>query len=69
MDDIDRANAQAERWLNSALAVQLHRAVAPQLAPKFCLNCQAALPLREEPLQPVQRWCDADCQSDWSRRQ
>lgn len=68
MDAIDRANAQAERWLKAALFAQLNRPVAHLPVHKLCLNCQEPLP-KPELNQPVQRWCDADCQSDWSRRQ
>lgn len=29
----------------------------------YCLNCGP-----DEPLPLPQRWCDGDCQHDWSRR-
>jgi hypothetical protein len=60
MDDIDRAQAVSERWLQRVLA---NRKPTTELnATGFCHNCY-------EPLADVnRRFCDADCRDDWQLR-
>lgn len=53
----------AQNLIELALKYSLERYKKPN-APASegkCLNCQ-------EPIAPPQRWCDADCRNDWSKR-
>ena len=58
MDNLDRSSIEEQRALDRALAVR--KPTGPQSCGK-CLNCF-------EPLPSEQRWCDADCREDWSKR-
>lgn len=55
MDDIDNAQEQMERDLDTAL--RLRRPEGPAAIGE-CLWCG-------EPLADGRRWCDADCRDDW----
>lgn len=68
MDDVDRAQAQEQRWQEQALAQQRQFRPQPVNRATRCLNCDEHLP----PVvadQPPLRWCDADCRDDWNKRQ
>lgn len=58
-DIIDQGNEAAEIFRRSALS---QRAPDGPAATGACLNC-------EHPLPAQQRWCDADCREDWSKRE
>lgn len=59
MDEADKAQQQVEKALQVVLS---HVDTRPTvLATGYCLNCA-------EPLHPPQRWCDAACRDDWSKR-
>lgn len=61
MDDIDRAQAGAEMFLDAALA-NARRAMHPTAAETgVCLNCGEVL--------ESGRFCDADCRDDYERRE
>ena len=68
MDDIDRAQAQEQRWQEQALAQQRQFRTQPVSSATRCLNCDERLPPQVED-QPLLRWCDADCRDDWNKRQ
>jgi len=58
VDEIDRANAQAELLL--ALQLKVRR---PVLLPTGCChNC-------DHGLCPPKLFCDSDCRDDWQRRE
>lgn len=60
MDEIDRANDEAEAYL--AARLREVRAMPPTLLPLgVCLNCEAELDFG--------RFCDLDCAVDWQRGQ
>ena len=60
MDDIDRATAENERWLQRVLAQRKPQTVL--IANGFCHNCHEPLADQER------RFCDADCRDDWQLR-
>lgn len=59
MDDADRASDLNEFILAANLREQSAHE-QPAQATGFCLYCDA-------PLNPGQRWCDADCRDDWEK--
>lgn len=59
MTDDDLATQREEQ--DRELALRQRRPAGP-VPTGACLNC-------DEPVEEGVRWCDADCQHDWSRRE
>lgn len=60
MDDVDAGQIMADQILKFELQ---HRAKTPTLVHTgFCHNC-------EEVLEGILRWCDHECEADWSARE
>lgn len=61
MDEIDVAQRENERHLTRALSkINTQREIS---ATGKCLNCH------EPQADNNRRWCDADCRTDWEKRQ
>lgn len=58
-DIIDQANEAADIFRRSALS---QRKPDGPAATGHCLNCDARM-------APAQRWCDANCRTDWEKTQ
>jgi hypothetical protein len=58
-DNSDLATQQEQVFLAAAMS---HRKPEGPIACGHCLNC-------EEPLPRGARWCDADCRTDWEKRE
>lgn len=58
MDEVDRANEEAERSLSEAL--RKVRTVKSPDPTGFCHWC-------EEPVDDWARWCSVECREDWER--
>lgn len=60
----------ADRTIEQNLQRQLAMAAkaGPVIAPcGHCLNCGATELPDGSPWPPAYRWCDSDCQTDWTR--
>lgn len=61
MDDADRAQAESDRALQSAIErVRIKPRTLPYTS--YCWNCGLRI-------QSPRRWCDIDCRDDWERRE
>lgn len=58
-DPSDLASQQEQMFLDAAMTFRKPAAPAPC---GHCLNC-------DEPLPEGERWCDADCRTDWEKRE